>query len=213
MAKKNEENPVKELEEQSEKEAESEAKLKPEAAQEEVEDNPDEQAQKSAAMEEATGAGEKMPAEIAAVNVDTETAQEASKATKAKPSGKYKDIIKKIESFSLMELAELVKELEDRFGISAAIPQASVTGGAPQGGPAAPAAPEKSRFTVVLSGSGTNKIAVIKAIREIKQDLGLKDAKDFVEAAPKTVLEDASKDDAQKAKEKLEAAGATVELK
>lgn len=128
--------------------------------------------------------------------------------------GKYKDLIKQIESLSLADLAELVKELEKRFGVSA-IP----TVGAPA--PALPAepqaragaAPEKVKFTVVLSAAGTNKIAVIKAVREIKQDLGLKDAKDFVEAAPKTVLEDVSKEDAEKAKEKLEAAGATVELK
>jgi large subunit ribosomal protein L7/L12 len=141
-------------------------------------------------------------------------------AEKRESTGKYKDLIKQIESLSLADLADLVKELEERFGVSA---PATFGVGAPTAGAAGAPAPsglgvsgpagEKAKFTVVLSSVGTNKIAVIKAVREIKPDLGLKDAKDFVEAAPKTVLEDVSKEDAEKAKEKLESAGATVELK
>jgi large subunit ribosomal protein L7/L12 len=141
-------------------------------------------------------------------------------AEKRESTGKYKDLIKQIESLSLADLADLVKELEERFGVSA---PATFGVGAPTAGAAGAPAPsgpgvsgpagEKAKFTVVLSSAGTNKIAVIKAVREIKPDLGLKDAKDFVEAAPKTVLEDVSKEDAEKAKEKLESAGATVELK
>lgn len=134
---------------------------------------------------------------------------------KPAPTGKYKDLIKQIESLSLIELSELVKELEERFGVSG-MPMAMPAAGtaATSGASAEAGAPEgKSKFEVVLSSSGGNKIAVIKAVREIKQDLGLKEAKDLVEAAPKTLLPDASKEDAEKAKEKLEAAGATVELK
>lgn len=139
------------------------------------------------------------------------------KPPKPEPTGKYKDLIKQIEKLSLVDLAELVKELEERFGVSAAVsvpaaPSGPTAPGAPAG-PGGSAPVEKARFTVVLSQAGTNKIAVIKAVREVKPDLGLKDAKDFVEAAPKTLLEDVSKEDAEKAKEKLETAGATVELK
>ena len=134
------------------------------------------------------------------------------------PTGKYKDLIKEIESLSLADLTELVKELEERFGVSGAMamPVAGAAGARAdlsaeaQG---AKAEEEKARLTVVLSGAGTNKIAVIKAVRELKQDLGLKDAKDFVEAAPKTVFEDVPKEEAEAAKKKLEEAGASVELK
>jgi large subunit ribosomal protein L7/L12 len=149
-----------------------------------------------------------------------EEKQTKNSVEKRESTGKYKDLIKQIESLSLADLAELVKELEERFGVSA---RATFGVGAPTPGaagapaPSGPGAPgpvgEKAKFTVVLSSVGTNKIAVIKAVREIKPDLGLKDAKDFVEAAPKTVLEDVSKEDAEKAKEKLTSAGATVELK
>ena len=136
---------------------------------------------------------------------------------KPTPSGKYKDLIKEIESLKVAELAELVKELEERFGVSGAMMTASVAGalaagGAPTGANT-PGVEEKERLTVVLANAGTNKIAVIKAVREIKPDMGLKDAKDFVEAAPKTVLEDVPKEEAEAAKKKLEEAGATVELK
>uniref|UniRef100_A0A7V3JB23 Large ribosomal subunit protein bL12 n=1 Tax=candidate division CPR3 bacterium TaxID=2268181 RepID=A0A7V3JB23_UNCC3 len=135
-----------------------------------------------------------------------------------KPSGKFGDLIKQIESLSVADLAELVKELEERFGIQAGAFAQPIAGtAAPSGSASATGAPgqqeEKARYTVVLSSAGTNKIAVIKAVREIKPDLGLKDAKDFVESAPKTVLEDVPKEDAEKAKAKLEEAGATVELK
>lgn len=119
-------------------------------------------------------------------------------------------IVEQIEKLSVLEVADLVKLLEDKFGVSAAAPM-MMAGAAPAA--AAEAVEEKDAFDVVLAGAGSNKIAVIKAVRELNQALGLKEAKDLVEAAPKTVLEAAKKDDAEAAKKKLEEAGATVELK
>ena len=134
-----------------------------------------------------------------------------AKQEKPAPSGKFKELIKEIESLSALELAELVKELEERFGVSAAAPVAVVAAGAPGG--ATPAAEEKSAYTVVLSASGDQKINVIKALREINPELGLKEAKDLADNAPKEIKKDAPKEEAEEAKKKLEAAGATVELK
>ena len=120
------------------------------------------------------------------------------------------EIVEKIEKLSVLEVADLVKALEEKFGVSAAAPVAVAA--APAAGAAAPVE-EKDAFDVVISSGGTNKIAVIKAVRELNQTLGLKVAKDLVEAAPKTILEGAKKEDAEAAKKKLEEAGATVELK
>ncbi len=126
-------------------------------------------------------------------------------------NSKYADLLKQIETMTVLELADFVKALEDRFGVSAAAPM-MMAGPMPAGGDAAPAE-EKSSFNVVLASSGDQKIAVIKALREVRSDLGLKEAKDLVDAAPKEVLANAKKEDAEAAKAKLEAAGATVELK
>ena len=117
-----------------------------------------------------------------------------------------------LKSMSLMDAAALVKELESELGVSAAAPVAMAAGGPAAAGGAAAAAPEKEDFTVVLAGSGDKKIQVIKVVRELT-GLGLKEAKDLVDGAPKPVLEKASKEDAEKAKAQLEGAGATVELK
>jgi large subunit ribosomal protein L7/L12 len=141
----------------------------------------------------------------------TEEKVEEKKEEKAEPSGKFKDLIKKIEELSVLELAELVKELEERFGVSAAAPVAVAAAGAPAAGGAE--AEEKSAYTIHLKDAGAQKIAVIKVIREIKPELGLKEAKDLVDAAPKDVKTDVPKKDAEEAKKKLEAAGAKVELK
>ncbi len=121
------------------------------------------------------------------------------------------DIIKAIEEMSVLELSELVKELEDKFGVSAAAPamMMPMAGGA---APAAAAEEEKTEFDVVLAEHGANKIGVIKVVREIT-GLGLKEAKELVDGAPKTVKEQASKDEAEDIKKKLEEAGAKVELK
>src|SRR5512147_1791073 len=117
-----------------------------------------------------------------------------------------------IEGMTVLELAEMVKAMEAKFGISAAAPVA-VAAAAPAAG-AAPAAPaeEKTEFTVVLKEIGANKINVIKAVRELT-NLGLKESKDLVEGAPKPIKENVNKDDAAAAKTKLEAAGAVVEVK
>ena len=115
-----------------------------------------------------------------------------------------------LDSMSVMELNELVKAIEEKFGVSAAAMAAPAAGGAAAGGAAA--AEEKTEFTVVLAEAGGNKVGVIKAVREIT-GLGLKEAKDLVDGAPKPIKEGAAKADAEAAKKKLEEAGAKVELK
>lgn len=126
---------------------------------------------------------------------------------------KFKDLVESIEKLTVLELAELVKVLEDKFGVSAAAPM--MVGAMPAAGGAAAGEPaeEKTSFDVVIASAGAQKIAVIKAVREIKPDLGLKEAKDLVDAAPKDLLKGVKKEEAEAAKAKLEAAGATVELK
>jgi len=119
------------------------------------------------------------------------------------------DLLKELSSKSIMEVVELVKMLEEEWGVSAAAPVAAVAGAAATDGGAEA---EKDEFDVVLSGFGDNKVAVIKAVRAIT-GLGLKEAKDSVEGAPTTIKEAASKDEAEEAKKQLEEAGASVELK
>lgn len=187
----------------------------------------DEQAIKDDAVEEGAGTTETTPAEEAAINSDNETAMEANQSTVVEdkmaeevtpttneaPSGEFADLIKQIEELPVAKLASLVKALEERFGVSAAAPMMMAGGAMPAAGGAGEAAEEKTHFDVVLAGAGANKIGVIKAVREIKPDLGLKEAKDLVEAAPKELLKGAKKEDAEAAKAKLEAAGASVEMK
>ncbi|MCH7738779.1 MAG: 50S ribosomal protein L7/L12 [Chloroflexi bacterium] len=120
------------------------------------------------------------------------------------------ELIDEIKQMTVIDLSELVKALEDEFGVSAAAPVAAVAA-APVDGAGADAAEEKTEFDVVLKEYGANKIAVIKAVRELTP-LGLKEAKDLVEAAPKAVKEAVSQEEANEAKEKLEAAGASVEV-
>ena len=119
-------------------------------------------------------------------------------------------IVEQIKTLTLLEASELVKALEETFGVSAAAAAAPVVVAAAAA--AAPAAEEKDAFDVVLTAAGANKINVIKVVRELT-GLGLKEAKDLVDGAPKTVKEGASKDDAEKMKKQLADAGATVELK
>jgi large subunit ribosomal protein L7/L12 len=125
-------------------------------------------------------------------------------------TAKLDEMIKSIETMSVLELSDLVKALEEKFGVSANMPMMAAAPAAGAG--AAPAAEEKSTFNVVLASCGANKIAVIKEVRTIT-NLGLKEAKDLVDAAPKTIKESATKEEAAEIKKKLEAAGATVELK
>jgi len=130
-------------------------------------------------------------------------------------SEKLDELIKSIEGMTVLELSDLVKALEEKFGVQANMPMmaagvAGAQGVAGQG--AAAAVEEKSAFAVVLTSAGANKIAVIKEVRTMTS-LGLKEAKDLVDAAPKPVKENVAKEEAEEMKKKLEAAGATVELK
>lgn len=124
---------------------------------------------------------------------------------------KLQKIVDEIEKLTVLEVSELVKALEEKFGVSAA-PMATAPAAAGQAS-SGEAQEEKTEFTVVLKATGANKIGVIKAIREIKPDLGLKEAKDLSEKGDAVLLENVKKDVAEEAKKKLEAAGATVELK
>ena len=122
------------------------------------------------------------------------------------------DLLAQFEEMTLIELSEFVKAFEDKFDVTAAAPVAVAAAGAPAGGGDAPAAEEKDEFDVILESAGDKKIQVIKEVRALTS-LGLKEAKDLVDGAPKPVLEGAKKEDAEKAKAALEGAGATVTLK
>lgn len=134
--------------------------------------------------------------------------EETTKAADVVVPAKFKTLVEEIEKMSVLDLAELVKILEDKFGVSASAP-AMMMAAAPV---AAAAAEEKDSFDVEITSAGSNKIAVIKAVRELT-DMGLKDAKDLVDAAPKVVKEGIDKTTAETVKKKLEEAGATVTLK
>jgi len=120
------------------------------------------------------------------------------------------DVLEAISQMSVMDLVELISEMEEKFGVTAAAPVAVAA--APMAGDSAEAAEEQSEFEVILSAAGENKIASIKAVRAIT-GLGLKDAKDLVEGAPKSLKDSVSKDEAEEIKKQLEEAGASVELK
>ncbi|MEI2827206.1 MAG: 50S ribosomal protein L7/L12 [Dermatophilaceae bacterium] len=122
------------------------------------------------------------------------------------------ELLDAFKEMTLIELSEFVKQFEETFGVTAAAPVAVAAAGAPAGGDAAPAEEEKDEFDVVLVAAGDKKIQVIKEVRALTS-LGLKEAKDLVDGAPKPVLEKVDKAAADKAKEQLESAGATVELK
>src|SRR5688572_7313001 len=123
------------------------------------------------------------------------------------------EILDAIANMTVLELSELLKDFEEKFGVTAAAPVAVAAAGAPAAGAPAEAEEEKDEFDVVLTAAGDKKIEVIKVVRQVVSGLGLKEAKDLVDAAPKPVLEKASKEDAEKAKAALEEAGASVELK
>ncbi len=122
------------------------------------------------------------------------------------------EILEAVANMSVLELSELIKEMEDKFGVSAAAAAVAVAAPGAGGAGGGAAEEEKTEFTIHLASAGEKKVAVIKAVREIT-GLGLKDAKDLVDSAPKDIKEDVSKDEAEEAKTKLEEAGATVELK
>ncbi len=134
------------------------------------------------------------------------------KKEKVEPTKKMTEVMDAIGAMTVLELADLVKVLEDKFGVQAAAPVAVQAPGAAGGAGAQAPQEEKSSFNVVLTSAGTNKIHVIKELRAITS-LGLKEAKDLVDAAPKTIKEGATKEEAEKMKKQLEAAGGKVELK
>jgi len=149
------------------------------------------------------------------------TQEEAKgKKTTKKPSAKVEakkptaidEVMAAIKNMTVLELSELVKALQTEFGVSAPAPVAVTTAAPAEAVAPAPAAEEKTEFSVILKEIGANKISVIRAVREMTT-LGLKEAKDFVESAPKTVKEGIGKEEAMAVKQKLEAAGATVEIK
>ncbi|MFC1656669.1 50S ribosomal protein L7/L12 [Patescibacteria group bacterium] len=160
---------------------------------------------------------EKKEAQVEKTKVDEVKAEKpAEKKEKTKPetSGKFKDLIKQIEDLSVLELSELVKELEGRFGVSAAAPVAVVApGNTDSGDNEASESAEKAAFDIELASSGEQKINVIKALREVNPDLGLKEAKDLVDAAPKVIKQAVKKEEAEEIKKKLESAGGEVNLK
>lgn len=182
-----------------------------EDAQEQVQDA----AEKSEeAADKATEAAEKAEEAVEEVKKEVKEAKEEAKEEKKespKVSKKLEGVIAEIEKLSVLELSELVKALEVKFGVSAA-PQ-MVAGAAPAAGGSEEATSEQTTFNVIIADSGANKISVIKAVRELVPTLGLKEAKDLVDAAPKQVLEGVNKETANEAKTKLETAGAKVELK
>ena len=146
-----------------------------------------------------------------AVEEKKETAEKTEEKKEVEIPKKFQDLVKQIEELSVLELSELVKVLEEKFGVSASAPamMAAPVGGAVAGGEAEE---EKSEFDVELVAAGDAKIAIIKIVREVTGQ-GLKDAKDIVDAAPKVIKEKAPKAEAEELKKKLEEAGATVNLK
>lgn len=141
---------------------------------------------------------------------ETKVAEATTEEKTVEVPKKFKELVEGIEQMSVLDLAELVKVLEDKFGVSAAAPAMMVAGGAAGGG--AGEEVEKDSFDVELVGAGDNKIAVIKVVREIT-GLGLKEAKGIVDSAPKVVKEGVSKDEAEELKKKIEEAGGGVVLK
>jgi large subunit ribosomal protein L7/L12 len=141
--------------------------------------------------------------------------EEKNKKQETKASKKVESLVDEVSKLSVLELSELVNALQDKLGVSAApvaaVAAAPAAGSAPAEGGEAPAG--GANQTVIMTGSGSNKIAVIKALREINQNLSLMDAKGMTEQVPAEILKDAKAEDAKSAAEKLKAAGATVELK
>ena len=163
--------------------------------------------------EEKVKAGEEKPEVAPKEEVKAAEVKEEPKVEKLAPSGKFKDLIKEIEELSVKDLVDLVNDLEDRFGVSAFAPVATIGASGAAGAGAPVESEEKSEYTIMLTDAGAQKIAVIKAVREVRPDLGLKEAKDLVEGAPKEVKTNVPTEEAKAAKEKLEVAGAKVELK
>jgi large subunit ribosomal protein L7/L12 len=184
-------------------EEKKEAEVKQEAAGEAAE------AEKRPAEKKAAEAEPKAAAKVAKKTAGEAKEKEAAPARKPAQKAAVTDMIEAIKKMTVLDLSELVKALETEFGVSAAVPMAAAPVAAAAEAPAAEE--EKTEFNVILKEAGGNRIAVIKAVRELS-GLGLKESKDLVEGAPKPVREGVTKDEAAAAKEKLEAAGAKVEV-
>jgi len=200
--------------------AEKEAEAAPETAEETAEVKEPPAAEKEAeaapeAAEEKVKAEEPPPAKKEeakkpqAAKAEVSAPPAPAKEKRAKKSAEVEEILAAVKKMTVLDLAELVKAMEDEFGVSAAAP---VIAAAPAAAAEAPAAEEQTEFSVILKDMGPNKINVIKAVREVTI-LGLKESKDLVESAPKAVKEGVNKEEAAAVKAKLEAAGATVEIK
>jgi len=195
------------------------SKAKKEVKGEEIKEIPTAQQEvKEGEVKEAPTAQEEVKEEeakeapTAQKEVKEEQVKEAPRAKKEAKGSTKEEIIAAIKTMTVLDLADLVKTLENEFGVSAAPVAAAAPAAAPSEQAAAPSAEEKTEFTVTLKSFGEKKIEVIKAVREVTT-LGLKQAKDLVEAAPQVVKEGVPKEEAETAKQKLEAAGATVEVK
>jgi len=194
--------------EETAKSGEPEATSAVESAPEEGNSEESDSQQTGSEAQETTSEPETSEPSNASATDEPAPQEEPKKAVKP-VSASLEKIIEQIEKLSVLELADLVHALEDRFGVSASAPVAVAAAGAPTSGEPAE---EKTTFNVILTVAGANKISVIKAVRELVPTLGLKEAKDLVEAAPKPVLEGVNKGNAEEAKKKLTEAGGTVEL-
>jgi len=186
----------------------------PQAEEQEQQEKAKPAAKKSKATEAAKVAASEQPVPAEATKVAASEPPPPAEATKVKKSAATEKMMDAIKNMTVLELAELVKTLEAEFGVSAAAPVVAATAAAaaPTAGAAPAAEEEKTEFNVILKAAGENKISAIRAVRELTT-LGLKESKDLVEGAPKPVKEGVSKDEANTAKQKLEEAGATAEIK
>ena len=182
-------------------------------AEEKVEEAVEQATQAAETAQEAATEATEVVEEVKEVaqGLKAEAPTEEPKVSKA-VSKDLEKIIESVEKLSVLELADLVHALEDRFGVSASAPVAVAAAGVAGAAAGGEPAEEKTTFNVVLTAGGANKIAVIKAVRELAPTLGLKEAKDLVEGAPKVVCESVNKTTAEEAKQKLTTAGGTVEL-
>ena len=189
-----------------------------EKAEVKVKEQPETPAEQPKAEAKAEPVAEEPKVEVKPEVAEKESVKISSQSVKIKLSKKLADLIEEIEKLSVLELADLIKALEEKFGVTA-MPTATVAA-APAAGTASAGgadgeqtgAGEQTTFNVILASAGANKISVIKMVREINQSLGLKEAKDLVESAPKELLAGVNKSTAEEAKKKLEGVGATVEL-
>jgi|SRR3972149_7650094 len=189
-----------------------EAKEDAQKAAESAEESAEKAQEASEKAEEASDAAEETAEKVKEEVKEVKAEEPKPSKSTVKLNKKLEDIISQVEKLSVLELSELVKALEEKFGVSAA-PVAIAAGTANGSAASDEGTSEQTTFNVIIADSGATKISVIKAVRELVPTLGLKEAKDLVDAAPKQLMEGVNKETAQEAKTKLETAGAKVELK